>query len=114
MPQSVNLEHLIFAAFPRSGNTMMRNLFEQIMGIYTGGNMSEKYELDVALKDKGFLGEYVRDNRVWIIYSHHPILSKYPFTGESVVIGVRYPFDVFDSFFNLAMTCSHTKTLSDD
>ena len=92
----------------------MRNYLEQISGIYTGGNMSEKYELDVALKDKGFKGEYERGEKVWIVYTHFPLLSEYNFTATRVVIGVRYPFDVFDSYFNLSMTNSHCKTLTEE
>jgi hypothetical protein len=69
--------------------------------------MSEKYELDIALKDKGFQGEYEREDKVGFVYSHCPILSEYSFEAGRVVLGVRNPFDVFDSFFNMAMTNSH-------
>jgi hypothetical protein len=76
--------------------------------------MSEKFELDIALKDKGFQGEYERDDKVWIVYTHYPLISEYTFTANRLVVGVRYPFDVFDSYFNLSMTNSHNKTLMDD
>jgi hypothetical protein len=112
--ESEHLERVTYASYPRSGNTFIRNNLEQISGIYTGGNMSNQFELDIALKDKGFKGEYVRDDRVWIVYTHYPVVSEYPFTATRLVVGVRYPFDVFDSFFNLSMTNSHCKTITDD
>lgn len=74
--------------------------------------MHERYELDIALKDNGFKGEYVRDDKVWIVYTHFPILSDFDFTSSRVVLGVRYPFDVFDSFCNIGMTRSHNKTMT--
>jgi hypothetical protein len=50
---------------------------------------------------------------VWIIYTHFPVITKYDFDASRVVMGVRCPFDVIDSFFNLTMTRTHDKTLLD-
>jgi hypothetical protein len=43
------LQHVVYASYPRSGNTFMRNYFEQISGIYTGGNMDEEVTCDKKL-----------------------------------------------------------------
>lgn len=100
------LDRVAYASYPRSGNSFMRNNFEQITGIYTGGTMGESMELDKPLKEAGLAGEYERGDKVWIVYSHYPILSEYDFNVKRIILGVRNPFDVMDSFFNLLMTKS--------
>jgi len=36
------LDRVAYCSYPRSGNTFIRNYFEQIAGVYTGGNMGKK------------------------------------------------------------------------
>ena len=76
--------------------------------------MGESMELDKPLKEAGFAGEYEREDKVWIIYSHYPILSEFDFNVKRIVLGVRNPFDVMDSFFNLLMTKSQNKSLAEE
>lgn len=75
--------------------------------------MDERITCDVPLKDAGFEGEFINDEKVWIVYTHFPILTKYEFDASRIVLGVRCPLDVIDSFFNLTMTRTHSKTLED-
>ena len=66
--ESIENNKIGFTNFPRSGNSFLRRLFEQITGIVTGGI----FDLITAtsLQIQGFKGEYVWDNRVWIVKSH--------------------------------------------
>jgi len=74
--------------------------------------MGKKWELDIALSEKGFEGEYTRDDKVWIVYTHFPVLSDFEFTTKRIIVGVRNPLDVFDSLFNMGLTFSQTKCLT--
>ena len=74
--------------------------------------MHPKYNLKNPLKDLGLKGDSINDDRVWIVNTHFPILSEYKYDCSRVVLGVRNPLDVFDSFFNIAMTNSHSETIA--
>ena len=68
--------------------------------------MGKSMELDKPLDKAWFSGEYEREDKVWIVYSHYPILTEYDFNVKRIILGIRNPFDVIDSFFNLLMAKS--------
>ena len=49
--------HVAIASYPRSGNTLMRALMEQVTGVYTGSDTLPERSLGKALKEAGFKGE---------------------------------------------------------
>jgi hypothetical protein len=63
-----------------------------------------------SLQVMGLKGEYVTDNRVWIIKAHHPCLMPMvkTFDSNKVLCCVRNPLDVIVSFASLANTMSHS------
>ena len=63
----------------------------------------------------GLAGEGIIDPRVWIVKTHFPErYSKKSFAVDGVIVLVRNPFDCLDSYFNMAMTEEHTKSISLD
>lgn len=60
----------------------------------------------------GLKGEYIVDNRTWIIKAHHPAMipGALQFGSDKVICCVRNPLDVILSFASLSNTMSHTAT----
>lgn len=50
---------IAYATFPRSGNSMMRQYFENITGVATGSDLNNWHILNVALQYSGFKGEAI-------------------------------------------------------
>mmetsp|Transcript_38087 Transcript_38087/g.43202 ORF Transcript_38087/g.43202 Transcript_38087/m.43202 type:complete len:344 (-) Transcript_38087:1057-2088(-) len=104
-------------SFSRSGNSLIRNLFEQITGIYTGSDMRLVPEspLRMALYDAGCRGESVTDDRIWICKTHFPEFAELElnFKAEMAIILVRNPFDVIDSYFNMGATASQNSSIEE-
>lgn len=50
-------KRIVIASYPRSGNSLMRSLVEQITGIYTGSDTRPERSLSKALKEMGLQGE---------------------------------------------------------
>ena len=59
----------------------------------------------------GLKGEYIVDDRVWIVKAHHPALMPMvlKFESSKVLCCIRNPLDVFPSFASLANTMSHSE-----
>jgi len=59
---------------------------------------------------QGLKGEYIADDRAWIIKAHHPgnIPMNIPFTSNKVICCVRSPFDVMQSYACFANTMNHS------
>lgn len=64
---------IIYATYPRSGNSLMRKYFENITGVATGSDMVMKHSPNVALQYCGFKAEGVTDDSVWIKKTHFPM-----------------------------------------
>ena len=105
---------VIYASYPRSGNTMMRKWFENITGVATGSNLSLVHGLNIALQFTGFKAEALDGPSTWIHKSHYPMI--FPFQKNSdldhdiAVICTRYEVDVEPSFFLLFFTSTHVTT----
>ena len=110
---SGNRVHL--ASFPRSGNSFLRKILEQITGIYTGSDFHMRDAL--PLQHSGLLGEQVYGgNSVWVTKSHYPLLQMghAQMEVDKVICIVRNPTDVLPSYANLFATVSHTQTLQQE
>ncbi len=79
---------IMYATYPRSGNSLMRKYFENITGIATGSDMVMKHGPNVALQHCGFKGEGMMDDRCWIKKSHYPLRFHFMkgFDSEIAVI----------------------------
>lgn len=99
------------ASFPRSGNTMIRNIYESITKSYTGDDMITTGHLSTFYG----LGLVNNTKNVFLCKTHYPFMNFRPneFKTQGAIFIVRNPFDAFDSFFEFSQTDSHTKKLSE-
>ena len=105
-------EKIALASYPRSGNSLLRNLMEKLFGITTGSDADPKRTLNVQLVQMGMVGEGVVDDRVWMVKTHFPErLGKFKFSARRAIVIVRNPFDAIVSYFNMIITQSHTHSL---
>lgn len=101
------IDNVIFASFPRSGNTMTRKYLESILGICTGSDnhtMMSLFTMETSLS--GFKGEFITDNKVWVNKSHFPISLPMAacHKGAKALVCIRDPFDASVSAFNLILS----------
>lgn len=110
------VERVIYSSVPRSGNSFLRKLFEQISGVSTGSDVSLKNILNLSLQQIGFKGEEIVSDKIWICKSHFPLTLPDDITQSAakVVICTRNPIDVIVSEFNCLMTWTHGEQLSNE
>ena len=65
-------DRIAFSSWPRTGNSMTRNLVEAVTGVYTGADMD--LPLTCAFHSMGMAGEIhtPEDRTVWITKTHFP------------------------------------------
>ena len=68
---------VLFATYPRSGNSMMRKYFENISGLVTGTDNDVNHPPVIALQFSGLKGEGIKDSSTWINKTHFPFV--FPF-----------------------------------
>lgn len=106
-------EKVLLVSYPRSGNSYVRKLLEASTGIVTGSDSRPNRVLSASLLRFGYLGEGITDQSVWVVKSHFPERMGFiRFPVSRVVLLVRNPFDAIESYFHMAMTNTHDKTLS--
>jgi hypothetical protein len=105
--ESIGDNKVGFTSFPRSGNSFMRRILEQISGITTGGTMH--LHTATSLQIQGLKGEWVFDDKVWIVKSHHPFIipNTARYQSNKVLFCVRNPMDVFPSYASFVNTMNH-------
>mmetsp|Transcript_107297 Transcript_107297/g.218948 ORF Transcript_107297/g.218948 Transcript_107297/m.218948 type:complete len:495 (+) Transcript_107297:581-2065(+) len=98
------------ASYPRSGNSLMRNLYEKITLRVTGSDMMG------GLQKHDLVGEMATGtNNVQFVKTHYPErMGRPPFRVSRAVLLVRNPYDAMDSYFNLMSTSTHTKSLTEE
>ncbi|KAL7535042.1 hypothetical protein ACHAXR_006233 [Thalassiosira sp. AJA248-18] len=98
----------VLASYPRSGNSLMRTLYEHTTLRVTGSDMQG------GLAKHDLVGEMaVGTNMVQFVKTHFPERQGTPpFRASRVVLLVRNPFDSIESFFNLMMTGKHTTSVT--
>lgn len=107
-------EHLGLVSYPRSGNSMLRKLIEELTGIYSGSDTSPGRVLSMALKDYGLTGESLLSRDVWLIKSHWPErMGHSKVRIERAVLLWRQPLPTFLSFWHMTLTGTHSLTASD-
>jgi hypothetical protein len=97
-----------FNGYPRSGTTFLRKYIEQITGLVTGATVM--LHTATSLQITGLKGEFIADDRCWIVKAHHPILlpGVLKFKSNKVFCCVRNPLDVIVSLASLGNTMSHS------
>ncbi|KAG7356331.1 sulfotransferase family protein [Nitzschia inconspicua] len=98
----------VLASYPRSGNSLLRTLYERTCLRVTGSDMRgglEKHDL---------VGEAAtQTNCVQFVKTHYPErMGTPPFRVNRAVLLVRNPYDALESYFNLMTTNTHTTSLN--
>ena len=98
---------IAFNTYPRSGNSFLRRLLEQVTGITTGATVS--LHTSTSLQVMGLKGEEICDDRVFIVKAHHPMMmpATLAFSANKVICCVRNPLDVFVSWASLCNMMNH-------
>lgn len=111
------VDSVLFASFPRSGNTFTRKYLESILGVVTGADNHTLMSLfTVGCSLPGFKGEFTVDNSVWVNKTHFPIALPMAaqHKGTKALVCARDLYDASVSAFNLIYTVTHNKSLSDE
>ncbi|CAN0041402.1 unnamed protein product [Pylaiella littoralis] len=104
----------ILASYPRSGNSLLRRLLEEVTGTITGSDTRPDRTLSRSLSVFGMQGEGVVDHRVRVVKTHYPERTGFrSFEGDRAILLIRNPFDAVDSYFNMALTNTHDQSLHD-
>jgi hypothetical protein len=100
----------VLASYPRSGNSLMRNLYERTSLRVTGSDMRG------GLQKHDLVGEAAtQTNCVQFVKTHYPErMGQPPFRVNRAVLLVRNPYDAMESYFNLMTTNTHTSSLSEE
>ena len=98
------------ASYPRSGNSLMRTMYEHTSLRVTGSDMQG------GLAKHDLVGEMsVGCDKVQFVKTHFPERRGNPqFRCCRAVLLVRNPFDAIESFYNLMMTGTHTQNISQE
>jgi hypothetical protein len=107
-------EKVALASFPRSGNSLMRDLIEKVTRVITGSDTKPTRGLSRQLREAGLAGEGRTDDTVWIVKTHWPERQGVsPFTVSKAIVLVRNPFDCLDSYFNMVLTSQHNTSVDE-
>ena len=107
----------LLVSYPRSGNTLLRTLFERTTGMVTGSDTRPDRSLSKALAEAhNLVGEGVtQQSKTCFVKTHWPErVGCRVFRAHRVVLIVRNPFDAIDSYWNLNATNTHTDTVTED
>ncbi|CAJ1888729.1 unnamed protein product [Cylindrotheca closterium] len=100
----------VLASYPRSGNSLLRTLYERTTLRVTGSDMRG------GLTKHDLVGEAATEsNAVQFVKTHYPERrGSPPFLVNRAVLLVRNPYDAMESYFNLMMTNTHTTSLTEE
>ena len=113
LPKLDGHDRVLLVSYPRSGNSFLRQCLETMTGIVTGSDSRPNRPLSAQLLSCGYKGEGITDESVWIIKSHYPERLGYiKFPVSRIILVVRNPFDAILSYFYMAMTNTHSKSLT--
>jgi len=105
----------LLCSYPRSGNTLLRTLLERTTSILTGSDTRPDRSLSKSLAhDHDVVGEgIISSTQVSIVKTHFPERRGcLPYRASKVLLVIRNPYDVIDSYWNLCVTNTHTQTAS--
>lgn len=101
-------------SYPRSGNSFLRRIVEQLTGTVTGSDGNPDRVLNQQLQQLGLSGEGKMGNdEAWCVKTHYPErVGRARLTLSRFVLLVRNPFDCILSFFQMMITDSHSQAVS--
>jgi hypothetical protein len=107
----------LIVSYPRSGNTLLRSYLERITGIVTGSDTRPDRSLSLALAEThGLVGEGICSAQHTVFCkTHWPERRgcvRYP--AHRAIVLIRNPWDAIDSYWNLNVTNTHTKKVTDE
>ena len=106
-------ETVLLTSYPRCGNSYLRQLLEEEVGVITGSDSRSNRTLSASLLRCGYRGEGIVDDSVWIVKSHYPERMGYlRFRAHRILLLVRNVFDAIESYFHMAFTNTHQQRLS--
>ena len=117
LPPKILSQVTLLTSYPRSGNTLLRNLLERITNIVTGSDTRPDRTLSKSLAlDHDLVGEgIVQSNLTPVIKTHFPERRGYMvYNASRVILLVRNPYDAIDSYWNMCCTNTHTESVVED
>jgi len=123
-------EITLLASYPRCGNTLLRSLFEKLTCTITGADTRPDRTLSLALSTQhDMAGEGVTNAPVHPMNKAHPLLpsdlgvhlvkTHFPerrgykiFDAQRIILLIRNPYDALESYFHMALTNTHTESLT--
>ncbi|KAH9260758.1 hypothetical protein BASA81_001225 [Batrachochytrium salamandrivorans] len=101
-------------SYPRSGNSFLRKIIEQLTGTVTGSDGNPDRMLNQQLQQLGLSGEGKMSNdEAWCVKTHYPErVGRARLTISRFILLVRNPFDCILSFFQMMITDSHSQAIS--
>eukprot|EP00529_Nitzschia_sp_RCC80_P016387 CAMPEP_0113443282 /NCGR_PEP_ID=MMETSP0014_2-20120614/2054_1 /TAXON_ID=2857 /ORGANISM="Nitzschia sp." /LENGTH=674 /DNA_ID=CAMNT_0000334225 /DNA_START=24 /DNA_END=2048 /DNA_ORIENTATION=+ /assembly_acc=CAM_ASM_000159 len=98
----------VLASYPRSGNSLMRNLYERVTLRVSGSDMRG------GLQKHDLVGEAAtQTNCVQFVKTHYPErMGQPPMNVDRAVLVVRNPYDAMESYWNLMTTNTHNTSMS--
>lgn len=98
----------VLASYPRSGNSLMRNLYERVTLRVSGSDMRG------GLQKHDLVGEAAtQTNCVQFVKTHFPErMGQPPMNVDRAVLVVRNPYDAMESYWNLMTTNTHNTSMS--
>ena len=107
-------ERIVLASYPRSGNSMLRKLLEEITGIHTGSDTRPKRAMSEMLRGYGLQGESDVTKKTWVVKSHFPERHGWmKFPVKRGILLVRHPINAIDSYFNMQLSANHEMSLDE-
>lgn len=107
----------LLTSYPRSGNSLFRNLIERITNMVTGSDTRPDRTLSKALAvDHHLIGEgIVHSSMTPVIKTHFPERKGYAvYYAQRIILLVRNPYDAIDSYWNMCCTNTHTESVVED
>lgn len=107
----------LLASYPRSGNTLLRTLLERVTGLVTGSDTRPDRPLSQALSlQYDLVGEGITSSAmVKVVKTHWPERRGCAIVdAQRVILLVRNPYDVIDSYWNMNATNTHNQTVTDE
>ena len=128
-------EVTLLASYPRCGNSLLRSLFEKLTCSVTGSDTRPDRTLALALSNQhGMIGEGITNSPICNSSSInsframnspgegvHLVKTHFPerrgcryFDAHRIILLTRNPYDALESYFHMALTNTHTETLTDE
>jgi hypothetical protein len=117
LPPKLLPQTTLLTSYPRSGNTLLRNLIERITNIITGSDTRPDRTLSKSLAlHHNLIGEGITQSKFTpVIKTHYPERKGYmPYHAHRIILLVRNPYDAIDSYWNMCCTNTHTESVVED